>query len=212
MDPNNNSAAGQGLPSQGEQGSNRPAPYKRSKEKSLLAVDKKKPTRYRNTTFPTALEAHWARFFDLLHIRWSHNLRIDQLGRPLPFWLPFREEIQSVYEAGYPAERGLWVAISASEPDAALKLRLRNLASQSDHWVHLLVGEPQPGFQVWSWRLSQRITIDARQSVADFELYHDVSPMTAGFVVDFAFNTIGCDEGDHGDRPFIERAFAAMGP
>jgi hypothetical protein len=160
----------------------------------------------------TALEAKWAQFFDLLNVKWEYNLRIDQLGPRLPFWLPFREGIQSHYKQGYPEERGLWVAVSAIEPDAATKLKCRNLASQSDHWVHLLVGEPRPSFGVWSWRLSQRITIDGRHNVADFELYHAGSPTTAGFVVDFAFNTIGCDGGDDGDRPFIERAFEAMGP
>jgi hypothetical protein len=170
-----------------------------------------KPTFYNNVPFPTELEARWARFFDLLRVRWVFNPRIDQLGRALPFWLAFTEEIQSHYRQGIPEERGLWVAISPSEPDAATKLRCRNLASQSNHWVHLLVGEPQPGFCVWSWRLSQRITIDGRHNVADFELYHAGSPKTAGFVVDFAFNTIDCDGGDDGDRPFIERAFQAMG-
>jgi hypothetical protein len=103
-------------------------------------------------------------------VRWVFNPRIDQLGRPLPFWLAFTEGMQCHYKAGFPEERGLWVAISASEPDAATMLRLRNLASQSNHWTHLLVGEPQPGFGVWSWRLSQRVTIDGRYGVADLEL------------------------------------------
>jgi hypothetical protein len=162
--------------------------------------------------FPTEIEARWARFFDLLRVRWVYNPRIDQLGRALPFWLAFTEEIQSHYQEGFPEERGLWVAISATAPDATTKLRLRNLASQSNHWVHLLVGEPRPGFGIWSWRLSRRGTIDGEHDVADFELYHAGSPKTAGFVVDFAFNTISCDGGDDGDRPFIERAFEAMGP
>jgi hypothetical protein len=187
-------------------------PYNGNGDQRQLAVDGAKTTRHRNTNFPTALEARWARFFDLLQVRWIYNLRIDQLGPGLPFWLAFQEGIQSHYKAGFPEERGLWVAISASEPDAALKLRLRNLASQSNHWVHLLVGEPRPGFGVWSWRLSRQITIDGRHNVADFDLYHAGSPVTAGFVIDFAFNTIGGAGGDYGDRPFIERAFAAMGP
>jgi hypothetical protein len=128
------------------------------------------------------------------------------LGDPLPFWLAFAESAQCHYPAGYPQERGLWVAISASEPDAALKLRLRNLASQSDHWVHLLVGEPQPLLQVWSWRLSQHTTIDGRHEVADLASNWMREENFTSFTTDFAFNTIG------GDHTTVERAFAAMGP
>jgi hypothetical protein len=51
-----------------------------------------KSTRYRNITFPTALEAKWAEFFDLLKIRWAYNLRIDQLGRPAALLARVRRE------------------------------------------------------------------------------------------------------------------------
>jgi hypothetical protein len=164
------------------------------------------PTRYRNATFPTPLEARWAEFFDLLKICWEYNPRIDQLGRPLPFWLAFSEWAQCYYPAGYPEERGMWVDISPTEPDPALKLRLRNLASQSDHWTYLIIGAPQPRFEVWSWRLSKGITIDGRHELADLKSNWMRIEDYTSFTTDFAFNTIG------GDHTTVERAFLAMAP
>jgi hypothetical protein len=212
MKRKSNSAAGRGLPSQGEQGSRYQLdPYRRYGNRRQLSVE---PNLYHNTPFPTPLEARWARFFDLLQVRWAYNPRIDQLGKPLPFWLAFAEGMQCHYKAGFPEERGMWMAISASEPDAATKLRLRNLASVSQHWVHLLVGEPQPGFGVWSWRLSRHTTIDGRYGVADLQLNwmcpenFPTVPEGCSAAFDTDFNrTIGRD-----GHTTIERAFQAMGP
>ena len=91
------------------------------------------------------------------------------------------------------AERGLWVAVSACVPDNAMHDRLRDLAARSGHWVHLLVGEPQPGFEVWSWRQSEHINIDGKHGVADIAtdwLNYDWSKGSA-FDVDFAAHTVG---------------------
>jgi hypothetical protein len=105
-----------------------------------------------NEPSPSALEVRWGRFFSLLRVRSTYDPTEyhSELGQPLPFFLAFSSG--GHYAQGIPSERGLWVAVSASAPDRAMYERLRDLARQSGHWVHLLVGEPQPGF------LSERAT------------------------------------------------------
>jgi hypothetical protein len=142
----------------------------------------------------TLLEARWARFFDLLQVRWES-------GWPLPFWLPFT--FQSEYARGFPPERGLWVGVSEFAPNDEMCQRYRDVALQSGHWTHLLVGQPQPGFQVWSWRLGDGRNIDGRYGVADVELTWENQDNFSCFDIDFTFNTIPSGIA-------VQKAFRAM--
>ncbi len=149
----------------------------------------------------TALEARWAKFFDLLNVNWV-------LGWPLTFWLPFNGSSLGDYPHGFPTQRGLWVAVSEFAPNDEMCARLRDLAARSGHWTHLLVGEPQPGFEVWSWRQSDCINIDGRHGVADFEQCWEY-PWVGGtsFDLDFAINTVGASGPS---RISVQRAFQLM--
>jgi hypothetical protein len=87
--------------------------------------------------------------------------------------------------------------------------RLYDLAGRSGHWVHLLVGEPQPGFHVWSWRQSERLNVIGKHGIANIEtcwLEYDWSKGSI-FDVDFAAHTIGLD-GPHSSG--VARAFRAI--
>ena len=158
---------------------------------------------YRFVRFASELEAHWATFFDALHVRWDYQPKIyppqgvsfDDI-EPLPqFWLAFEMNAQAAYNEGTPRERGLWVGVSAAPPDAETEARYRLMAQRSHHWTHLLVGEPADGFRAWSWRFSERYVHDGCHGVADLPLreFAQEYPPAYGsaFDVDFIFNTVG---------------------
>jgi hypothetical protein len=146
--------------------------------------------------FPTRLETRWARFFDLLQIPWME-------GWPLPFWLPFDGDWE--YPRGFPNRKGLWVGVSEFPPNDEMRARCRAVAQYTGHWTHLLVGEPQPGFEVYSWRISERgINIDGRYGVADLELTWENFDNFSCFDIDFSFNTVP------GGSTDVRNAFAMM--
>jgi hypothetical protein len=144
---------------------------------------------------PTSLERRWARFFDLLQIPWTS-------GWPLPFWLPFDGGWE--YPGGFPNVKGLWVGVSEFPPSDEMRQIFREVAHKSGHWVHLLVGEPQPGFEVYSWRKSHRLDIDGQYGVADLELTWENFDNFSCFDIDFSFNTVP------GTSRNVRNAFLAM--
>jgi hypothetical protein len=139
----------------------------------------------------------WARFFNLLNVPWM-------AGWPLPFWLPFNGSCPGDYPRGFPDLKGLWVGVSEFAPSDEMRARLRLVAAVSGHWTHLLVGEPQPGFEVWSWRISERGNIDGRCRVADLELTWENHRNFSCFDIDFSFNTVP------GGSTDVRNAFRAM--
>ena len=143
-----------------------------------------KPPEKLAVVLSTPLEARWAKFFDLLNVPWV-------LGWPLPFWLPFDGSSLGDYPRGFPTQKGLWVAVGEFSPSDEMRQRCRDVAARSGHWTHFLVGNPQPGFEVWSWRVSERINVDGRCEVSDFEKCWN-PPWVGGsiFDVDFFVHTV----------------------
>ena len=113
-------------------------------------------TFYKGYHFRSRLEARWAKFFDILGIKWVYEpegfKHRDTWYLP-DFWVKYPDEDQYPYPIGKPPERGVYVEIKGQQPTKAELDKCFLLAKYSHHWVIMIAGSCGVGeFEGYSWR------------------------------------------------------------